>query len=129
MTRRISLPLTRDGGTSVGSPSVDIVRRKLGGRASSDPGAGDLVAISATGVDERLGVVLFAKGDEVAVWVAEGIVRRTARAQTKSVRSATPPELSTVANDARVFGSLAEGQRVRYEPDPGHFAEGTLIEK
>ena len=49
--------------------------------------------------------------------------------ETKSVRSATPPELSTVANDARVFGSLAEGQRVRYEPDPGHFAEGTLIEK
>src|SRR5262249_20344943 len=128
MPRKLSLPLTRDDATTVGQPTVDSVRKRLGGRASSDAGPGELVSF-ATGGSARLGVVLFAKGDELAVWVGEGIVRRTSRAEAKGVKGAAPAELASVATDARVFGSLTEGQLVRYEPGTGELDEGMLIEK
>ena len=129
MARRISLPLAQDVSPSEDLPNVDSVRRKLGGRATSDPGAGELVLVLHGKRDERVGVVLFVRGDEIAVWVGEGIVRRTRRADTVASPAAPPIELAGVANDARVFASLGEGKRVRYEPEPGRLGEGTLIEK
>jgi hypothetical protein len=129
MARKLSLPLTRGEADSASAPSVDAIRKKLGGRAISEPGAGDLVSLADRGGDERIGVVLFARADEIAVWVAEGIVRRTERALLHAAQTAPSPEVQEIANDARVFGSLAEGQRVGYEPGDAAFGEGTLVEK
>jgi hypothetical protein len=113
-------------------PSLDAVRRRLGGRAATDAGAGDLVRVELAGT-EKVGVVLFALGDEVQVWLdtglPRGLVKRTRRELTLPHEGPPPSELASVADDARVFGSLREGERVRYQPAPGTFGEGTLVEK
>jgi hypothetical protein len=77
---------------------------------------------------ERVGVVLFIHGDDLDVWIDHGLVRRTRRASTRPARGPVSKELSGVAGDARVFGGLMEGQRVRYQHEAG-FAEGLLVEK
>jgi hypothetical protein len=62
--------------------------------------------------------------------VAEGIVRKIKRALTLPVpRDDVPRHLALLAADARVFGALHEGQRVRYQADGGGFDHGTLVEK
>src|SRR5262249_61007300 len=101
MARRISLPLTGDVPPAENPPTADAIRKKLGGRATSEPCAGEIVSLGDPELD-RIGVVLFGQGDEVAVWIAEGLVRRTRRSQTTPFRSAVPPALAKVATDAKV---------------------------
>jgi hypothetical protein len=128
MSRRLSLHVTRESERSP-SATVAALRTRLGGRASGDPGtAGDLVVLDGGGASDRVGVVLFARGDELDVWIADGLVRRTRRDAARSVERA-PEHLAAIASDARTFASLVEGQRVRYELSPGGGAEGTLVEK
>lgn len=129
MHRKLWLPVTRGSVDGERAPTVDAVRRRLGGRASSEGRAGELVALSAEAEDERLGVVLFAKEEELAVWVGEGLVRKTRRKLARAASCAAPPALAKVADDARVFGTLAEGQRVTFEAAAGQIAQGTLVEK
>ena len=129
MPRKLWLPVTRASNEDESAPTVDAVRRRLGGRASSEGRAGELVALSDAADGEHLGVVLFARDDELAVWVGEGLVRKTRRALTRTATCATPPALAKIADDARVFGSLAEGQRVTFEASPGELTQGTLVEK
>lgn len=129
MVRRLSLPLTFDAGdNAVKTPAVDVVRKRLGGRASTEPGAGDLVALTTDGGSERVGVVLFVRGDDLDVWVDHGLVRRTRRSSIRPLKAPIAKELADVAGDARVFGGLLEGQRVRYQHEAG-FGEGMLVEK
>lgn len=128
MSRKISLPLTRWSSASSAPPTVDVMRKRLGGRASTEAGAGEIVALAADAGGERTGVVLFARGDELHIWVAEGIVRKTQRSLARPVGSPVTKDLLAVAADARIFGGLREGERVRYHHDHG-VGEGTLIEK
>ena len=115
------------------NPTLDVVRRRLGGRAATDPSAGDLVLLDLGQEGERVGVVLFAQGEAIDVWLdtgtPSGLVRRTSRGRAAPHDGPAPGDLAAVADDARVFGALAEGARVRYEPAPGRFGEGTLVEK
>ena len=125
MVRRFSLPLTPD---SLRKPTVDAIRKRLGGRASTEGGAGDVVTITTEGGATHIGVVLFVRGEDLDVWVDQGRVRRARRSRTKPVSAPISKELVDIANDARVFGRLMEGQRVRYQHDDG-FSEGRLVEK
>lgn len=125
MTRKLGLPVLLDTNRK---PTVDAVRAKLGGRASTERGAGELVIIDAGGGFEHTGIVLFRRDDEIAVWTSEGVVRRASRASVRKSGEPTPAAFVDVAADAAVFGQLAEGQRVRYRNDSGT-DEGTLVEK
>lgn len=146
MARKLSLPLLNlERGSllearSPEKPTVDAVRKRLGGRASTGPGAGDLVSLTTIGGVLR-GVVLFAQGDEVDVWIEQpgdasgatlppraSMVRRARRADTAPLRAPAQSGLDAVADDARVFGALTEGQRIRFQEDKG-FGEGSLVEK
>ncbi len=124
MERRLFLPLASTAPASL--PTVDAVRKRLGGRASTEGGAGELVGL---GVD-RTGVVIFVRGEQLDVWLPGDVVRRVRRADTRPAPAsgAVPRELLAVALDARVFGALHEGQRVGYQAE-GALGEGVLVEK
>jgi hypothetical protein len=122
MSRR--LPLTRF--SLPRTPTVDALRKRLGGRASTQRGAGDIVLLVTEGGVERPGVVLFVEGDLLFVWIAEGIVRKAHRG---AVRPGWNAHLAQLAADARVFADLHEGEDVRYQKDDGDLGEGVLVEK
>jgi hypothetical protein len=128
---------------------VDEVRRRMGGRASSDPGVGQLVRLR---LSDEYGVVLFRTGEQLDVWLGGGKVQRTGQAAVEPLRPSTEPadphssdsagrrtagparpaqlpELLGVAADVRVFASLNEGARVRYSATSDSMEEGTLVEK
>jgi hypothetical protein len=122
MARRLFLPLTTPGSSS--PPTVDAGRKRLGGRASTEAGAGELVLLR----DQRSGVVLFVRGDQLDVWTDGDVVRRVRRGDVRPFDGAVPPELLAVAEDARTFAALREGERVGFQHEAGP-GEGTLIEK
>jgi hypothetical protein len=120
MVRRLFLPLA----TPSTPPTVDVVRKRLGGRASTEAGAGELVSLR----DGRTGVVLFVRADLLDVWLQGDVVRRVRRADTRPADEAVARDLHAVARDARVFASLREGQRVGFQHEGG-LGEGALVEK
>lgn len=109
-------------------PTVDAVRAKLGGRAATERGAGDVVAVDVGGGLSQTGVVIFTRGQDVDVWTDEGVVRRARWDAVRRVEGEAPEAFAQVAADAATFGGLAEGQRVRFRHDAGT-SEGTLVEK
>lgn len=132
MDRKLSLPLTL---TEARLPTVDVVRKRLGGRASTEGGAGELVTMITERGLERLGVVLFVRGEEIDVWTDGGVVRRARREALRPAESfGLVPEdgaerrLLAVARDAQSFAALTEGQRVHYQHERG-IGEATLVEK
>ncbi|AKT39743.1 hypothetical protein [Chondromyces crocatus] len=145
MGRKLPLPLLnlgRDPGSpapgAARRPTADEVRARLGGRASTGPGAGELVMLTTPGGEELPGVVLFTAGDVVDVWLERpptgaspsgaGIVRRTNRNTLVPLPPPVPRQLAAIAADACVFGALSEGQRIQYQTDAG-LGEGLLVEK
>lgn len=157
MVRKLSLPLLHLGradritAPAAAPPTVDAVRERLGGRASSEPGVGELVMLTTATGKALPGVVLFRRGATVDVWVDapeaahsvhnetdlsvparsrshRGLVRRARLADIAPLRVPARESLGVVAADARVFAALSEGQRIRFQ-DGGDLAEGTLIEK
>ncbi len=125
MGRRLFLPLA--SGDPAANPTVDVVRRRLGGRASTEPGAGEIVAVTRDEGAARPGVVLFVHGDDLDVWLEGGVVRRTRRSRVVTTTEAGD-DLLSIAHAARIFAALAEGQRVHYQHDGG-VGEGSLVEK
>ncbi|EYF02027.1 hypothetical protein [Chondromyces apiculatus] len=126
-------------------PSADEVRARLGGRAATGPGAGELVTLTTSTGSELPGVVLFVAGDDLDVWVETalprpptaallapasnaGVVHRVTRAAVVPLHVPASKQLTTVAADARIFAALGEGQRIHYQTDAG-LREGTLVEK
>lgn len=109
-------------------PTVDTIRSKLGGRASTESGAGGLVRVDTGGGLFHTGIVLFSRGEDVDVWIGEGVVRRARWTQVRRLDEPMPADFAEVAADAAVFGGLCEGQRVHYRHDAGT-GEGTLVEK
>jgi hypothetical protein len=129
MARRLFLPLASDGAVPRPMPTVDAVRKRLGGRAATEPGAGEIVSLSGGRIAPIVsGVVIFVRGDEIDVWLEGDMVRRVRRADTWALGGVIPPDLLAVAAAARAFAGLREGQRVGYR-DEGRGGEGTLVEK
>ncbi len=126
MARRITLPLSFQDPAI--KPTIDAVRRRLGGRAATEPGAGDLVMFRGDRGVVRSGVVVFVRGEDLDVWALGGVVRRIRRADAMPFDGEPPHEIVEASNDARVFAALHEGQRVLYKHEDG-VGEGTLVEK
>lgn len=125
MGRRLLLPVTK-GVAEI--PTVDAVRRRLGGRASTEEGAGELVSFRDERGLSRLGVVVFARGADRDVWVPGDLVRRVRREDVRPPDGLVPDELHAVARDALAFARLREGQRVTYQHGDA-LDEGEMIEK
>jgi hypothetical protein len=125
MARRLFLPLADAVPHAV--PTVDAVRKRLGGRASTEPGPGEVVAVASEQGAARTGVVLFVQGDDLDVWLEGGVVRRTRRSRLVQAAEAGD-DLLSIAHAARIFAALSEGQRVHYSHDDG-VGEGALVEK
>jgi hypothetical protein len=109
-------------------PTASEIRAKLGGRAATEVGAGDLVKVDAGAGLSHVGIVIYTRGEDVDVWTAEGVVRRARWSGVRRLDGPTPPDFTQIAADAAMFGGLFEGQRVRYRHDTGT-SEGTLVEK
>jgi hypothetical protein len=126
MGRKLTIPIT----PTLRSRRVEDVRKRMGGRESTEAGAGEVVTVRREGAPELLGVVIFVQGTELDVMTDEATVRRTQRARV-SASSGGPGDawLPSLAADAKVFGTLEEGQRVRYQSETGKLEEGTLVEK
>jgi hypothetical protein len=133
MSRKFFLPLTP---TDARPPTVDLMRKRLGGRASTEPGAGELVTLVTAQGLSRIGVVLFVRGEDFDIWIDSGVVRRARRSTLRPLDPAAATEgelarlrdLNAIARDAQSFAALVEGQRVHYQHEAG-LGEGTLIEK
>lgn len=126
MAKRLFLPLTLASPTE--RPTADAVRRRLGGRAATEEGAGEVVSFRDDRGFERTGVVLFARGSALDVWVEGDLVRRLRREGTRPADGAVSPTIHEASGDARAFAALREGQRVRFEHADGP-GEGVLVEK
>ncbi len=88
---------------------------------------GAIVALD-DGRMRKLGVVIFARDEEAFVFTGAGVVRKTRRDSVRTLnQEEAPPELLEVAERARAFGELAEGERVRF--DEGSRGGGMLVEK
>lgn len=122
MARRLFLPLATPAPPRL--PTVDAVRKRLGGRASTDPGAGEVVSLR----DARTGVILFVRGEQVDVWLDGDVVHRVRRADIRPAGEGAARDLLAVARDARAFAELREGQRVGFQHEGG-LGEGALVEK
>jgi len=104
------------------------MRKRLGGRASTEAGAGEVVTFVTDGGVRMSGVVLFVRGEDLDVCVQENLVRRTRKTSASPLDAPLPKEIARLAHEASVFGDLKEGERVRYLEE-GHVDEGTLVEK
>lgn len=89
---------------------------------------GRLVAIDVSGRRVR-GVLLFASQSECDVLTEEGTVRRARADRVEAYGGPIADETRRIANDAQVFGTLSEGERVRFESREGVMIEGALVEK
>ncbi len=125
MGRKLALPVLLPGPAA---PSVDRIRKQLGGRASTEPGTGNVVTFLTDGGVHQTGVVVFVRGDELDVYVSDNLVRRIRRSAAKSTDAALEPSFRRIAESARVFEGLVEGQQVRFMTQE-HMYEGVLVEK
>ena len=116
-------------GADVGeSPSADEARAALGGRLSTEPGAGVLVVVSMRRGADATGVVVCVSGTSRDVWLGEGRFVRTTAERVRLLAS-EEPDLLAVAADAKRFASLREGERVQAIDRSGNAHEGMLSEK
>jgi hypothetical protein len=126
MSKRLFLPLAI--GSPAERPTVDSVRKRLGGRAATEPGAGEILSFRDERGFERTGVALFVRGEDLDLWMEGDLVRRVRRTATRAADGAIAPALLEVARAAQAFATLQEGQRVRYQHQGG-LDEGALVEK
>lgn len=112
----------------VEAPSIDAARVALGGRVSSERGAGERVVVSMQRGGDARGIVICVYGDARDVWIGEG---RFVRVTSDRVRATGEgdDELAIVAADARRFAALSEGDGVRARRRDGTEVDGKLMEK
>lgn len=109
---------------------MEHARAQLGGTGDTDALAGAKVAIRGGDGSPRVGVVLYASAREVDVWFDGSLVRRTARGSVELLpHDAAHDPLDAVAADVKVFATLREGDRVRWQTGDGRVGEGKLFEK
>lgn len=133
--RKLFLPVTQGLTDRLVTPTVIAMRKRLGGRVGDDA-AGPL----AVGAEVRLrgggeepaaraGVVLYADGAAVDVYLDRGLVRRTRPSEVEPTSAGLSPELAAIGAQARVFGALREGASVRVTERDGAGFPATLREK
>jgi len=121
--RRVSLPLVGKMMDLLAPPTVDAMRARLGGRAASDQAGhaegfvpraqiGDVVR-TGDADPARVGVVLCVDDDAVDVFAA-GKVRRTRGDGVRPWLGPVEPLLARIAEQARAFGGLVEGDWVQF---------------
>jgi len=125
---RFALPSIALGLDVVEAPSVDEAREALGGRGSTERGAGELVTVSLQRGGDAPGVVVFVSGTQRDVWIGAGRFVRTAVDRLTALAS-VGEELRSVAGEARRFASLSEGDPVRAIRRDGSAIDGRLVEK
>ena len=74
------------------------------------------------------GVLLWGGDRQCDVWFEDGVARRTRANMVTDYAGPVPDELLRVAAEIRVFASLTEGERVRWER-ASEVAEGSIVEK
>jgi hypothetical protein len=146
MTRKIFLPLTQQLSNSIDKPNAIAMRKRLGGRISSDAAiarsSGPIVLgafvsiqsavdspVSEPEITKRVGVLLAITGQSVDVYLERGIVKRTAVEAVSAHEGEGPADLVAVAESVMVFARLHEGQRVEVERSPSDIPCATLVEK
>ncbi len=130
-SRKFSLPLITPASPAPREPiDLEAARKKLGGRGLTEALAGSVVEVDARGARcaHGVGVVLFAQGDAVDVWIDDGIVQRTTRGSVRPFGGIVPDKLAELATDAKEFATLSEGIRVRFATRDGS-AVGGIVEK
>jgi hypothetical protein len=144
--KKINLPLAPDAWSSrarepgekrktAKKPSLDDARNRLGGRTTDEEpappgmGPGRIVTVVATGGVEHVAVVVFANADEVHILVDGTKLRRVPPTAVGVHEGAAPSTMTKIADDAHVFSTLSEGQKVRYADDSGGLLAGKLVEK
>lgn len=122
------------------APSIEEARAALGGRVSTEAGAGACVRVTMSR-GPVIGVLICSSGDERDVWFDAGKLVRAKASDVASlvevdpsvddrlVTRALPPELETVAADARRFAVLREGERVSCLDQRSAERRGLLVEK
>jgi len=111
-------------------PALEAARRKLGGR-STTPSArfpGALVETTLQDGRRLAGIVLWASAESCDVWFDDGLARRARSEAVLPAASPTPESLVRIEAEIRMFASLAEGDRVRWER-AGSVTEGRIVEK
>jgi hypothetical protein len=125
---RFSLPSLGILPARTGMPNVDEARAALGGRVSTEAGAGACVSVQMKRGAAAVGVLVCVRGDERDVWIGDG---RFVRVQATALRllEAIDPSLAPVARDATRFATLSEGDGVLFLNRHAVEGEGTLVEK
>ena len=114
---------------TVADSRPDALRTKLGGRAPvSDASVGAVVHVRGRDAASPA-VVLFADETEAHVWIGDGLVRRVAREALSTHEGETPRAQASIAESARTFATLTEGQRVTFLDATGKTQTGVLVEK
>jgi len=128
MARRLGLPVQHSElfGGALGTPTVERARQRLGGRGVTDGLAGSIVTAGDSSVR---GVVVFSNEQECDVFLEAGFVKRTKRANVEAIACENESPLHELSGEARVFASLDEGKRVRFEEPEKGLQEGLLFEK
>lgn len=132
MSRKVFLSRGQQVLDSVAPPTVDSMRKRLGGRVAATSGAfrvGSIVTVRTSAGGSRSGVVLCAAPTSVDVFLERGIVKRTEPASVTLHVGAPPADLAQVAAQASVFATLFEGQPVHIERGQGTNTRGVLREK
>jgi hypothetical protein len=111
-------------------PALDVARRRLGGCPikPSDRAPGGLVAARLLDGERHAGVLLWASGGSCDVWFDDGLARRARADALVSLAQPVPEALARVEAEMRMFASMIEGDRVRWQRDTG-IAEGRIAEK
>ena len=125
---RFSLPSLGIIRARTGAPDVDQAREALGGRVSTEPGAGAHVRVTMKRGAAAIGVLVCVSGDERDVWIGDGRFVR-ARSSEVAVLVEIEESLASVAADATRFGLLSEGSAVLYVDRAQVERHGTLVEK
>jgi hypothetical protein len=114
---------------SAQSASLEAARRKLGGRAvDSCRALGSLVHGTLRDGACRTGVLLWASPTHSDVWFDDGIARRVRSSVVTAFAGPLPACLSVIVAEVRIFASLAEGDRVRWDRS-GEVVAGCIVEK
>jgi hypothetical protein len=79
-------------------------------------------------VDWRPGILLWATREYHDVWLDDGTARRIDSPRVTLYGGPLPEPLVRIGAEVRMFASLGEGQRVRWERASG-IAEGCICEK
>lgn len=134
MAKKVNLPVVGKAEAPPKKPSIEAARTRLGGKLDAGPppagfAPGRVVSVALPSGRHRVGVVVYAGGDEIHVLLDPVRLRRVKASELASHDGGIDDEMTKLAADAQVFGLLMEGQAVRYADDGGALVDGKLIEK